>query len=424
MNKLNNAHVVAVVGGQWGDEGKGKIVDYLAETADFVVRSGGGANAGHTIYVNDKKYVFHLIPSGILHDKVRCVIGHGCVVDLEELSREIKTVEDAGVSVKGKLFLSDRAHLVLPYHMAADKAQEQIRKTKIGTTCRGIGPCYADKIQRRGIRAGELFDFASFAERFKANAEYYQKRYNLELDIEATLASYQKLSQQFEGVITDTLPVLHNALRTDKRIITEGAQATHLDIDLGTYPFVTSSCTTAAGAAAGSGIPPSKIDYVLGVLKAYTTRVGEGPFPAELDDKTAEHLQKVGHEFGATTGRPRRCGWLDAVVARYSAEVNGVTAWNITKLDVLSGLPELKIVTGYQVGEQLLTTIPASAEILAAAKPQVITMPGWQEDISSCRSFADLPINAQKYLDKIVELTKTPIQSIGVGAEREALIIL
>jgi adenylosuccinate synthase len=425
LKTLENSQTVAVVGAQWGDEGKGKIVDYLAEQADFVVRSGGGANAGHTIYVEGKKFVFHLIPSGVLHAGVTCVIGNGCVVDLQGLLKEIKALQAAGIDPAGKLFLSDRAHLVLPYHIESDKAQEAKRAKKIGTTCKGIGPAYEDKVSRHGIRAGELLgNWEIFAEKFSTNAQHRMERHGFTMDIAAALEEMKVLREGFAGYIANTLPLLWQAHQAGKKLVLEGAQGSHLDIDCGTYPYVTSSNTLSSGAASGSGLAPSTIDFTLGVLKAYTTRVGEGPFPSELTESVGEHLQTQGGEFGATTGRPRRCGWFDAVVAKHSAHLSGINAWNLTKLDVLTGLEKLQLVTHYEVNGEKVEYMPADVHDLAEAKTITITMPGWSEDLSACRTLDDLPEAARNYVQAIADLTGVPLHSIGVGPNRDEVILV
>jgi len=416
--------ITIIVGSQWGDEGKGKIVDILSESVDVVVRASGGANAGHTISVGDKQYVFHLIPSGILHESVTCIIGNGCVIHLPTLLDEIHILREAGIDIRGRLLISDRAHLVMPYHLLADQKQEEMREKKIGTTCRGIGPAYEDKVSRSGIRCGEILsDFSAFAEKFCQNAKNRMKRHNFSLDLENELVLLKDLAEEFSGMIIDTNEFVWDQQRKKKSILIEGAQGSILDIDFGSYPFVTSSNTSAAGACSGSGIPPRKIDSVLGVLKAYTTRVGEGPFPSELFDETGTFLQEKGHEFGATTGRPRRCGWFDAVVALYSAEMNGVDHWNLTKLDVLTGLSVIKVVTGYKKDGEKIQGFPADSAMLSDIELEYVEFPGWEEDISFCRHFADLPENAQKYCKAIEKLTRVPLHSIGVGPGREDLIM-
>lgn len=425
MKKLENAKVVVIVGAQWGDEGKGKLVDYLAQKMDIVARSAGGANAGHTIIANGKKFIFHLIPSGILHDHGKCIIGNGCVVHLPTLVEEIQSLKEAGIDPKGRLFVSDRAHLLFEYHILADKAQEAKRGKKIGTTCRGIGPAYEDKIARRGIRAGELLgDWSAFSEKFTHNSKKREKRHGFTMDIDAELEKCKKMREDFSDVICDTSAILHKALKNGKTILAEGAQGSHLDIDFGTYPYVTSSNTNAAGACSGTGIPPNKIDFVMGIIKAYTTRVGEGPFPSEINDNNGKYMQQQGHEYGATTGRPRRCGWFDVPVAKHAARISGIDAWNITKLDVLTGLNTLNIVAHYTLDGEKIDIFPANITDMEKIVPVYISLPGWSEDIRNCRSFSDLPKNAQIYCKKLEELTEVPIHSIGVGPDREDLIFM
>ncbi len=421
---IDKAKAIVVFGAQWGDEGKGKIVDRLAEDMDIVVRASGGANAGHTIIANGVKHIFHLIPSGILHDSVTCIIGNGCVVHLPTLMDELHTLRENGVDPRGRFFISDRAHLLFEHHILADKKQEKKRGKKIGTTCRGIGPAYEDKASRRGIRAGMLLgNFNAFAHRLRENIEWRSIRHGFDIDIETEITLYRDLADEFDGVITDTTDILHEAYNSEKRIMVEGAQGAHLDIDFGTYPYVTSSNTTTAGACIGTGLPPKYIDFSLGVIKAYTTRVGEGPFPSELEDATGEKLRENGHEFGSTTGRPRRCGWFDAVVARHAAKITGADAWNLTKLDVLTGFDTLKIVTDYILDGETLANFPADTTLLEDIEGEFVELPGWQEDISECRHFDDLPANAQHYCQEIEKLTKVPLHSIGVGASRDALIM-
>ncbi len=423
MTRINDAQVIVVVGAQWGDEGKGKIVDRLAENMDFVARGGGGANAGHTIIVDNKKFVFHLIPSGVLHDHGTCIIGNGCVVHLPTLLDEMNTLREAGIDPKGRILISNRAHLLFEHHILADKAQEEVRGEKIGTTCRGIGPAYEDKVSRRGIRAGELLgDFSSFTKKLKENIEYRMKRHGFEMDVPTEINLYKDFADLFQETIVDTSEILHESISQGKKILVEGAQGAHLDIDFGTYPFVTSSVTNSAGACTGTGIPPNKIDFVLGIIKSYTTRVGEGPFPSEVEGKTGKWLQDKGHEYGATTGRPRKCGWFDCVVARHSQKISGIDAWNFTKLDVLTGLEEIKIVTDYMLNGKTLSSFPADISVLEDIELETITIPGWTEDIGKCRKFSDLPENAQKYCQKIEELTGAPMSSIGVGPDRDDLI--
>ncbi len=422
---IDEARAIVVFGAQWGDEGKGKIVDRLAENMQIVVRASGGANAGHTIVANGVKHVFHLIPSGILHEHVTCIIGNGCVVHLPSLMDELSTLRANGIDPRGRFFISDRAHLLFEHHILADKMQEQKRGKKIGTTCRGIGPAYEDKASRRGIRAGMLMsNFEAFAERLRSNIEWRSVRHGFEIDVATELTLYRDLVDEFADIIIDTTDLLHEAYNSGKRIMIEGAQGALLDIDFGTYPYVTSSNTTTAGASVGTGLPPKFIDYSLGVIKAYTTRVGEGPFPSELHDQTGERLRERGHEFGSTTGRPRRCGWFDTVVARHAAKITGADGWNLTKLDVLTGFESLRIVTDYLLDGEKLSNFPADTSLLDNVEVEFVEVPGWSENIDDCRNFDDLPANAQRYCREIERLTKVPIHSIGVGADRDALIMM
>jgi len=380
--------VQIIIGAQWGDEGKGKIVDLMSQNADIVVRVQGGANAGHTIIVDGTKFVMHLIPSGILHPKTICVIGHGVVIDPEVLLQEIELLKKAGISVEGRLFVSNRAHIVLPKHKEADKRNEQSASKPIGTTGRGIGPAYSDKVSRVGLR---VVDFI-------------------------------KTDHRFDGFVADTSAFLNQAIRDKKNIIIEGAQGALLDIDLGTYPYVTSSNTTSGGACTGSGIGPTKIDEVIGIAKAYTTRVGEGPFPTELLDEQGNQLRERGKEFGATTGRPRRCGWFDAFVVRYACEVNGVDEIVMTKLDVLDNFKTIKICTGYEYNGKQLASFPADIEILTKVMPVYEELPGWQTNTAGITDFEKLPTQAKRYLQRIEELIGVKIGMISVGAERNQTI--
>ncbi|MBI5414513.1 adenylosuccinate synthase [Candidatus Peregrinibacteria bacterium] len=431
LSSLGN--ICVIIGAQWGDEGKGKLVDILSEEFDIIARSAGGANAGHTIYVEGRKFVFHLIPSGLLHKGKVGIIGNGCVVHLPTLFQEIEDLKSYGVSPDGRLFLSDRAHLIFEYHIKIDCIQEERKgKQSVGTTKRGIGPAYTDKASRIGIRAGDLVSgFEAFSEKFRTNITRHGEMYGFleenpqefEEYIAKQLEEYRGYSEKLKNMIIDTTEYIRDTRRKGKIILVEGAQGTHLDIDFGTYPFVTSSNTTVAGACSGTGIAPSKVESVIGILKAYTTRVGSGPFPSEDTGEDGEKLRKIGGEYGATTGRPRRCGWLDIAVANYSALVNGVDYWNVTKLDVLSDFPTLKIITGYKYKGKNLKSFPASIDVLSKVEPEILEMSGWQEDISKCRKFEDLPKNAQKYIKKIEELTNTPVKYIGVGMNRDAMIM-
>lgn len=423
-------HVVIVVGAQWGDEGKGKIIDILSQEYDITARSAGGANAGHTIYVGEnnetmKKFVFHLIPSGMLNPDKVCVIGSGCVVHLPTLIDEIEMLRKEGVHVRDRLFISDRAHLIFDYHQIIDSVQEKAKgDRKVGTTNRGIGPAYTDKSNRIGIRFGDLMNgFEEFAEKLRFNIELHKQTYGFEYDIEKEINLYHDIAEFLDGMVVDTSYYLNDAINQGKTILLEGAQGTHLDLDCGTYPFVTSSSTIAGGACAGVGIGPKKIDSVVGIVKAYTTRVGEGPFPTELNDADGEKLRSEGGEFGATTGRPRRCGWFDVPVVKYAVQVNGLTSVNLTKLDVLSNFEKIKIAVKYLYEGEELLSFPANLTKLANLEIEYIEMPGWMEDISTARTFDELPINTQKYVLEIERLIGVPINFIGVGMRRDQMIV-
>ncbi|MFC1816449.1 adenylosuccinate synthase [Thermodesulfobacteriota bacterium] len=421
---------IVIVGTQWGDEGKGKIVDLLAEYADMVVRFQGGNNAGHTMVVNAKQFISHLIPSGILQKKT-CFIGNGMVVDPAVLLEEIDYLKsnDIGVSPDA-LRISEKAHIIMPYHKAIDLARENIKgEKKIGTTGRGIGPSYEDKATRRGIRFVDLIDPDVFKE--KVNDIITEKNFYLEkylhaetIDVGSIIARYNTYAKRIAPHVTDISVELNEAIQARKKIIFEGAQGTHLDIDHGTYPFVTSSNTVAGNACCGAGIGPKEITGVIGIVKAYTTRVGQGPFPTELLDETGDKIQQKGAEFGATTGRRRRCGWLDTVMLRNASRLNSLTALAITKLDVLGGLQALNICTGYEYKGKILKNFPASLKVLTECKPLYENLPGWQEDISGIRDAQDLPKTARDYLKRIEELTEQPIDIISVGPAREETIVV
>ncbi|MEW6672108.1 MAG: adenylosuccinate synthase [Thermodesulfobacteriota bacterium] len=421
---------IVIVGTQWGDEGKGKIVDLLAEFADMVVRFQGGNNAGHTMVVKGKQFISHLIPSGILQQKV-CFIGNGMVVDPAVLIEESDYLKHNGVAVgPDRLRISEKAHLIMPYHQAIDLAREALKgNKKIGTTGRGIGPAYEDKATRRGIRFVDLLDMDVFREKVHdiiAEKNFYLEKYlsAQPLDADKIIEQYGEYAARFAPHITDISVELNDAVRADKKILFEGAQGTHLDIDHGTYPFVTSSNTVAGNACCGAGVGPRVITEVIGIVKAYTTRVGQGPFPTELLDETGDQIQKKGAEFGSTTGRRRRCGWLDAVMLHNSVRLNGLTTLAITKLDVLGGLETINICTGYAYNGKILNNFPTSLNILAQCKPIYETLPGWQEDISSARDPRDLPQNVVNYLRRIEEITDTPIRIISVGPARDETIVL
>jgi len=422
MNTKDN--VVAVLGSQWGDEGKGKLIDILSGEFDVIARATGGANAGHTIYVDDKKFIFHLIPSGILYENKTCLIGNGVVVHIPTLFKEIDNLTDNNIDARERIFISDRAHILLDYHMIIDGLQEEMKgKRKVGTTKRGIGPCYTDKIRRNGIRIHHLCNWESFTEKYHENLDMFKKMYGkFKHDAESELSMLKSLSDRIKPMIVESSYFLNREIDSGKRVLVEGANGALLDIDHGTYPFVTSSNSTVGGIITGSGIGATKLDRVIGIMKAYTTRVGAGPFPSELHDKLGEQIREAGGEFGSTTGRPRRCGWFDAVVAKYSCTLNGTTDLNLTKLDVLSGLEKLKIATYYKYKGEYLRSFPSDLEILEDVEVEYIEMPGWKEDISRIRKFSDLPTAAQSYVKKIEELCGCKVSSIGVGVDREDII--
>ncbi len=421
---------IVIVGTQWGDEGKGKVVDLLAEFADLVVRFQGGNNAGHTMVVEGKQFISHLIPSGILQDKI-CLLGNGMVVDPAVLIEEIDYLKSNGIDVgPDNLKISERAHIIMPYHKEIDHARERLKgDKKIGTTGRGIGPSYEDKATRRGIRFVELLDPEVFREKVNSILEeknFYLKEYlsSNPLDLEDIINEYDEYAKRLSPHVTNISVVIDNAIKSGRQVLFEGAQGTHLDIDHGTYPYVTSSNTIAGNACGGAGIGPKAITGIIGIVKAYTTRVGEGPFPSELFDETGDAIQKKGAEFGATTGRKRRCGWLDTVILRNAVRLNGLTGIAITKLDVLGGLESLKVCTGYEYKGKILQDFPASLDILSKCKPIYETVPGWSEDISNIRSIEDLPQDACNYLNRIEELIETPIQLISLGPGREETIVI
>ncbi|MBI5732112.1 MAG: adenylosuccinate synthase [Candidatus Magasanikbacteria bacterium] len=425
LSKLEQA--VYVVGTQWGDEGKGKLVDILSAHYDIIARSAGGANAGHTICVNEngqtKKFIFHLLPSGILHEGKICVIGNGTVVHIPTMLEEIEMLRQNGISMHKRLLISDRAHLIFGYHKLIDEIQEQGKgDEKVGTTKRGIGPAYADKIERRGIRVCDLLDFDEFARKLRANAERHMKVYGFKFDIEKEINYYKDAVEIIQGYIGNTAEYVHKSYKEGKNLLIEGAQGTHLDIDHGTYPYVTSSNTTCGGACTGLGFPPGRIANVVGIMKAYTTRVGSGPFPTELADMEGEMLRDKGAEYGATTGRPRRCGWLDLIVVKNAVALNGITSINLTKLDVLSQFNTIKIGVGYTLDGEPIDYIPASLKDFERVKVKYIEMDGWTEDLSSAKKFSDLPKNCQKYVKTIEEVIETPINFIGVGMHRNEMI--
>jgi adenylosuccinate synthase len=413
---------------QWGDEGKGKVVDYLTRYADLVIRHQGGNNAGHTVVVEGKQTILHLIPSGILHGDKTCVIGNGTVIDPAVLIQELDALEAVGNKLIGRLFISHIAHVIMPYHRSLDKFQERFRgKNRIGTTGRGIGPAYADKADRFGIRLCDLLDKDVFHDKLSTILEYKNmiltKLFGEQpLKFDDIFEEYCAYADRLRPFAADTVAMAHEAIEANKRVVCEGAQGTMLDIDHGTFPYVTSSPTVSAGACTGGGVGPTKINGVIGIVKAYTTRVGEGPFPTELLDETGESLRQKGQEFGATTGRPRRCGWLDCVLLRRAARVNGTTHLVVTKPDVLGGMSELKICTEYEIDGKRTNEFPSDTRLLARAIPVYETLPGWTEDISSCQSWEELPANARAYLTRLEELVGVPASTISVGPGREQTI--
>ncbi len=418
---------LVVVGTYWGDEGKGKITDFLADKADIVVRYQGGNNAGHTIQNKNKTYKLHFIPSGILHPNTMCVLGNGMVIDPVELVSEMEQLSDAGVETDN-LRVSDRAHLILPYHKLLDGLSEERRgPNKIGTTRKGIGPAYMDKAARCGLRIVDLLNPKELEQRLSENIRdknmLLQRYYDVPgLDEKAVLASLLEAADKLRPFIDDTSALINDALDQGKYIVFEGAQATLLDIDHGTYPFVTASNPVAGGVCIGAGVGPTKIDKVMGLVKAYTSRVGDGPFPTEIFDETADIIRERGKEFGTTTGRPRRVGWLDGVILRYARRVSGLDALCITLLDVLSGMEEIKICTHYELDGQRTDRFPASVSSLGRCNPVYETLPGWDQDISDCKNWEDLPANAQAYIHFIEELAGAPVAIVSVGPGREQTI--
>ncbi|MTI61745.1 MAG: adenylosuccinate synthase [Firmicutes bacterium] len=417
-----------VIGTQWGDEGKGKITDMLARTADVVVRFGGGNNAGHTVIVGDEKFELHLIPSGILYPEKINVIGNGVVVDPEALLKEMYGLIERKISLDN-FFISESAHVIMPYHRLLDRLEEERKAdSKIGTTGKGIGPAYTDKIARRGIRVCDTLDRDIFYKKLKENLAYQnliiEKVYKSKpVDIEEIMEEYLPYIEEIRPYVKNTSLLLDKVRKENKKIFFEGAQGTLLDVDYGTYPFVTSSNPTAGGVCNGAGIGPVLIDDVVGVAKAYLTRVGEGPFPTELEDKTGEWLREKGHEYGVTTGRPRRCGWFDVPILKHAFRVNGLTEIALTKVDVLTGLDEIKVCTAYRYQGDILDEFPVQLEKLSACKPIYETLPGWRGDISAVRDFDKLPENARNYIKRIEELIAVPVKIIGTGPEREEAIL-
>ncbi|TBL77445.1 adenylosuccinate synthase [Paenibacillus thalictri] len=415
---------VVVVGTQWGDEGKGKITDFLAESAEVVARYQGGNNAGHTILIEDKKYKLHLIPSGIFYNNKICVIGNGMVINPAALIEEIQYIHDNGFTTDN-LKISDRAHIIMPYHLLLDGLEEERKgDAKIGTTRKGIGPCYMDKAARNGIRIADLMDAQEFEKKLRRLVAeknvLIQQVYGAEpLDADAILEEYLSYAEKIRHYVTDTSVVLNDHIDEGSKVLFEGAQGVMLDIDQGTYPFVTSSNPTAGGVCIGSGVGPTKIGQVIGVAKSYTTRVGDGPFPTEQDNEVGSWIREKGNEYGTTTGRPRRVGWFDSVVVRHARRVSGITGLSLNSLDVLAGLDSVKICTGYKFRGEVITHYPASLNQLSECEAVYEELPGWKEDISGARTLDDLPVNARRYVERVAELTGIPVAIFSVGRNRE-----
>ena len=422
---------VVIVGTQWGDEGKGKIVDILSNQSDIIVRFQGGPNAGHTVVVGEKQTILHQVPSGILHDSKKCVIGNGVVIDLETFIDEVNEVKSQGYFTDDSaLLLSETAHLIMPYHKRIDIAREKLKgKNKIGTTGRGIGPAYEDKVTRNGIRVIDIFNDDTFRQKLTTNLKeknfYLEKYLNEEgFDVDDIFNKFTALRDKVKKYVTNTSLYLFNSLKENQKVLFEGAQGTMLDVDHGTYPFVTSSNTAAAQASLGSGIGPKNLDTILGIAKAYTTRVGAGPFTTELDDETGKFLRDNGGEYGATTGRPRRCGWLDLAVIKHSAQINSTTHITLTKMDVLSGLKKIKVCTGYTYNGETLPGFPSDFSVLEKCVPIYDEVDGWDEDISSATKYEELPENAKKYITYIEEKINVPIIMVSVGTRRKQIITI
>ncbi|MBU4305067.1 MAG: adenylosuccinate synthase [Candidatus Omnitrophica bacterium] len=415
---------IVIVGAQWGDEGKGKIIDILSKDADYVVRYQGGNNAGHTVVVGTEEIILHLIPSGILHKNKVCIIGNGVVIDPEALLVEIEYVKSKKIDINSNLRISEEAHVIFPYHKVLDKLREEkFSQTKIGTTGRGIGPCYTDKFARNGIRIVDILNKRIFKQKLKSNLEeknaifikvYKAKRFSFD----KIYSEYLKYAQIIKPYVCNSSVLLNDAIKNKKNILFEGAQGTLLDVDHGTYPFVTSSNSTAGGACAGTGVGPTHIDKVIGVVKAYTTRVGEGPFPTEFSSQLMKKIRSRGKEFGATTGRPRRCGWFDAVIVKHAVRVNGLEAIAVTKLDVLDMMPTLKVCVAYRYKAAIYKDFPADIEALWKAQPVYEEMPGWMEDTTAVKDYSQLPLNARKYLKKLEALVGAKIEIVSIGSER------
>jgi len=418
---------IVVVGAQWGDEGKGKVVDYLAKDADIIARYQGGNNAGHTVVVDGEKYILHLIPSGILHPGKKCVIGNGVVLSPKVFLDEVDSLKIRGVNISDNLAISDRAHMIMPYHILMESVDGENKR--IGTTNRGIGPTYMDKVGRSGIRVGDLLEFNVFEEKLDFNLKRKTRILGkseewMKSEKAKTLEEFKGYAERLKPFITDTSVLINKAIKAGKSILFESAQGTLLDIDLGTYPYCTSSNPTAGGACAGLGVGPTNIDEVIGVVKAYTTRVGEGPFPTELPPDIDEIVRQKGQEFGATTGRKRRCGWFDAVIARYATRVNGFTGVAVTKLDILDEMETLKLCVGYRYNGEIRTEFPAQIDILDNCEPVYESMDGWLADTSKAKKYEELPENARKYIERISQLIETKVNFVAVGPERDRIIVI
>ncbi len=420
--------VKVVIGAQWGDEGKGKVVDILSRDADIVARYQGGANAGHTVVHKGEKTVLHLIPSGILNPECICILGSGMVIDPSQLLAEMDELSAAGVNVEGRLFVSHQAHLVMPYHKLFDsKNEKRLGDKAIGVTGKGIGPAYTDKYKRSGIRIVDIYDKDLFRSKITTACEnvkrvFAEQDLTSDLNVDQIYDYYIKFDQRIDPLIKDISVMLNNAIDDGKSVICEGSQGTLLDIDWGTYPFVTSSNPTAGGAVTGLGIGPTKIDSVMGIIKAYTTRVGQGPFPSEFGDEMGALMTEAGEEYGATTGRARRCGWFDAVIGRFSARVNGVASWALTKLDILSQLETIKICTSYDYNGKQVNVFPTESRVIDECVPIYEELEGWMRPISHIRDYDDLPENAKRYIGRIEELTVTPVEILSIGSDREETI--
>jgi adenylosuccinate synthase len=413
---------IAIIGAQWGDEGKGKVIDIYSKNADYIARYQGGNNAGHTVVIGKDSFVLHLIPSGILHKGKICVIGNGVVVDPKALLEEIQMLESKGIQIESRLFVSKAAHVIFPYHKKLDELREA-KKKKIGTTKKGIGPCYADKVARLGIRFVDLLNDEIFREKLQNNLDeknaILSKIYNAEgFSFDGLYEEYKDYANRLKKYVCDTAVMLNTAIKEKKRVLFEGAQGTLLDVDHGTYPYVTSSNSTAGGAATGTGVGPTKIDKVIGVVKAYTTRVGEGPFPTEFKKDLMDKIREKGREFGATTGRPRRCGWFDSVVVRHAVMVNGIDEIVVTKLDVLDCLDSLKVCTAYKFEGKLYKDFPSDSKVLSNCEPVYEELPGWKTDTTGITSYSGLPRNAKNYLKKVQKILNTKIVLISVGSDR------